>query len=281
MGFINETNQAYYEGSNIGGYQYVPLADIITNFILMFTGEGKVIPKANRTEVSMQAKRAVQEFSYDIFRVKKSQEVELPPSLTIPLPQDYVGWTKIAWMDNNGIERDILPTRITSNPCSILQDSNYQYLYDSDGQLLKANESVGWAKSKENGDVGQGIGENSPRIGLDPEHANSNGTFFIDPITNLIHFSSAVNNKIVHIHYISDGLGADADTVVHKFAEDAVYKCILYSIISTQMNAQEYLVRRYKKSYVAAKRNAKIRLSDYKSAKMTQLMRGRSKMIKH
>ncbi len=281
MGFINETNQAYYEGNNIGGYQYVPLADIITNFILMFTGEGKVIPKANRTEVSMQAKRAVQEFSYDIFRVKKSQEIELPPSLTIPLPQDYVGWTKIAWMDNNGVERDILPTRITSNPCSILQDSNYEYLYDNDGQLLKANESVGWAKSKENGDISQGLGGNSPRIGLDPEHANSNGTFFIDPVTNLIHFSSAVNNKIVHIHYISDGLGNDADTVVHKFAEDAVYKCILYSIISTQMNAQEYLVRRYKKSYVAAKRNAKIRLSDYKSAKMTQLMRGRSKMIKH
>lgn len=281
MGFINETNQAYYEGDNIGGYQYVPLGDIINNFLLMFTGEGKVIPKANRTEVSMQAKRAVQEFSYDIFRVKKSQEIELPPSLTIPLPQDYVGWTKIAWIDNNGVERDIHPTRITSNACSILQDSNYEYLYDENGQLLKANESVGWTKTKANGDITQGDGSSSPRYGLDPEHANSNGSFYIDPITNLLHFSSSVSGKIIHIHYISDGLGNDADTVVHKFAEDAVYKCILYSIISTQMNAQEYLVRRYKKSYVAAKRNAKIRLSDYKSAKMTQLMRGRSKMIKH
>jgi hypothetical protein len=290
MGLINETNQAYYEGSNIGGYQYVNLNDIITNFILMFTGEGKVIPKANKTEIKMQAKRAVQEFSYDVFRSKKAQEIELPPSLTVPLPQDYVGWVKMSWIDSAGVERDILPTRITSNPSSILQDSSYNYLYDGGGNITYANESESWTRQKnlkgnsleplssiENGSWS----DTTSRIGLDPEHANLNGTFFIDPITNLIHFSSAVNGKIIHHHYISDGLGFDADTIVHKFAEDAVYKYILYSIISTQLNAQEYLVRRYKKSFVAAKRNAKIRLSDYKSTKIAQLMRGKSKQIKH
>lgn len=284
MGLINETNQAYYTGSNIGGYQYVNLNDIITNFILMFTGEGKVISKANKTEIAMQAKRAVQEFSYDIFRSKKAQEIELPPSLTVPVPQDYVGWVKMSWIDANGIERDILPTRITSNPSSILQDSNYAYLYDGGGALTYANEADSWTRAKGSGLEEVSTAENggsTSRFGLDPEHANMNGTFYIDPITNLIHFSSAVNGKIIHHHYISDGLGADADTVVHKFAEDAVYKYILYAIISTQINAQEYLVRRYKKSFVAAKRNAKIRLSDYKSSKMTQLMRGKSKQIKH
>jgi len=80
---------------------------------------------------------------------------------------------------------------------------------------------------------------------------------------------------------LSDGLANDGDMVVHKFAEDAVYKYILYSILAVTNGSQEYLVRRYKKSFVAAKRVAKIRLSNYKLKEMTQIMRGKSKHIKH
>lgn len=290
MGLITETNQAYYEGSNIGGYQYVTLSSIVNNFILLFTGEGKDIPKANATEIMMHAKRAIQEFSYDVFKSYKAQEVEIPPSLTMMIPQDYVGWVKLSWIDNAGLEREILPLRITSNPRSILQDSNYDYLFDGQGALTYANESESWVRTKnesgnslDNYTAGMNLDEfyvNDTRFGLDPEFANQNGGFYIDRLTGLIHFTSQIYGKIVHLHYISDGLAADEDTVVHKFAEDAIYKYIAYSIIAITKGSQEYLVRRYRKRYDAAKRVAKIRLSEFKMYALTQIMRGKSKTIK-
>ncbi len=289
MGFINETPQAYHEGDNHGGYQYVPLTDIINNFILMFTGEGKVIPKANRSEIQMHAKRCMQEFSYDISKSNKGYEVELSPSLTMILPQDYVNWVKISRIDSRGIKRPLSPVRTTSNPSSILQDSSYDYLFDNDGEIVLATDSVAWNRTKNNsGDSevvdSQDIFEESTegaRFGLDPEFANVNGGFYIDEVTGLIHFTGGLNGSIIHLDYISDGLGKDDEMVVHKFAEDAVYKYILYTIISLQMNAQEYLVRRYRKNYIAAKNNTKIRLSNYKAEALAQVMRGKSKQIKH
>ena len=54
----------------------------------------------------------------------------------MPLPQDYVNYVKLTWKDSSGVERIIYPTRNTSNPMAILQDSAYKYIYDSAGNLL-------------------------------------------------------------------------------------------------------------------------------------------------
>ena len=68
---------------------------------------------------------------------------------------------------------------------------------------------------------------------------------------------------------------------VHKFAEEAMYKCIAYAIMSTRANVQEYIVRRFQKDKFAATRTAKLRLSNLKLEELTQILRGKSKQIKH
>ena len=68
---------------------------------------------------------------------------------------------------------------------------------------------------------------------------------------------------------------------VHKFAEEAMYKCIAYAIMSTRANVQEYVVRRFQKDKFAATRTAKLRLSNIKIEELTQILRGKSKQIKH
>ena len=68
---------------------------------------------------------------------------------------------------------------------------------------------------------------------------------------------------------------------VHKFAEEAMYKCIAYAIMSTRANVQEYIVRRFQKDKFAATRTAKLRLSNLKIEELTQILRGKSKQIKH
>ena len=70
-------------------------------------------------------------------------------------------------------------------------------------------------------------------------------------------------------------------TKVPKLAEEAMYKSILYNIVSVRANQPEGVVQRYKKDRYAALRNAKIRLSNIKLEEFTQVMRGKSKWIKH
>ena len=68
---------------------------------------------------------------------------------------------------------------------------------------------------------------------------------------------------------------------VHKFAEEALYKHIAYAIVSTRANMPVSLVSRLKKEARATKRQAKLRLSNIKIEEITQVLRGKSKRIKH
>jgi hypothetical protein len=121
---------------------------------------------------------------------------------------------------------------------------------------------------------------NGGRYGLDPQHAQANGSFYIDPRLGRIHFSSNVSGKTVILDYISDSLGTDGEMQVHKFAEEAMYKYIVHAIMSTSSFGQQ-LVPRLTKERFAAVRKAKLRLSNIKLEEITQVLRGKSKQIKH
>jgi len=303
MGLINKTDEQYYLGpdgnwnsldENYGNYQFTSLKDIVNNFIISYVGEEKIISKAKRTDVAFHAQRALQEFSFDLLPSMKSQEIEIGPNLSFILPKDYVNYVKLTWTDQSGIERIIYPASKTSNPLPILQDNNLEYLFDEqNGEILTADESEtrkkfqsseshskDYIKNINNGDL---LNEATfgRRYGLNPEHSQINGVFYIDPLQGIIYFDSSMVNRIVTLKYISDGLGTDEEMVVHKFAEEAIYKYIAHAILATRANTQEYIVSRFKREAAAARRNAKIRLSNIKIEEIAQVMRNKSKQIKH
>ena len=157
MGLINTTQQDYYSGNDFGNYQFISLEDIINNFIVAYVGEGKIINKIRRSDIQFHSRRALQELSFDVFKSTKSQEVELSSSLTMVLPQDYVNYVKLMWIDSNGIERIIYPTSKTSNPFAIDQSTNgfsdNESGYNLDPNtgytdLLEQEESDTWNKYK-------------------------------------------------------------------------------------------------------------------------------------
>ena len=127
---------------------------------------------------------------------------------------------------------------------------------------------------------GNYIDHHGRRYGLDPQHSQDNGTFYIDTNKGLIHFGSALAGSTVVLHYISDGLGTDAEMVVHKFAEEAIYKWIAYGVLASRSNIPEYIVQRFKKERFAEARKAKIRLSSIKIEEFTQVLKGLGKPIK-
>jgi hypothetical protein len=288
MGLLTGTEQSYYQGTDHGDYQFISLDDIVNNFIVAYVGEGKLISKVKRLDVAFHAQRAMQELSYDTTRSEKSQEIEIGPALTMILPRDYVNYVKLTWKDSSGIERVIHPARKTSNPLAILQNSAFDYTFDGSGNALTAEDSETWGDYSNNPtanneestilDKEESYGQ---RFGLDPQFSHANGSFFIDPIKSKIFFSSGMVNSVVTLKYISDSLGTDAEMKVHKFAEEAMYKTIAHAILSTRSNTPEYVVGRFKKERFAAIRQTKLRLSNMKIEEISQVMRGKSKQIKH
>ena len=292
MPLLTQTGSQYYNNSNAsnyGDYQYVKFADIVNQFMIAYVGGEKIINKIKRTDVAFHAQRALQEFSYDTFKNTKALEIEVPPSLQMVVPQDFVNYVKLTYKGTNGIQMLLLPVRNTSNPTAILQDSNFAYTFDGNGKLLQASESDTWTAYKSAGSQpSQGTSDdeiynnnNGGRYGIDPQYAHRNGSFYIDNIKGKIHFSSNIQGKTITLKYITDGLGTEADMIVHKFAEEAMYKYIAHAILATKRNTPEYLVARFKKEKRAALRNAKLRLSNLKIEEISQVMRGKSKQIKH
>ncbi|MCP4323069.1 MAG: hypothetical protein GY787_14730 [Alteromonadales bacterium] len=295
---------------NYGDYQYTSLKDVINNFLVGYVGDGKIISSAKRSDVMFHAKRGLQEFSYDTLKVMKSQELTIPPTLSVIMPQDYVNYVQLSWIDDNGVKRIIYPTTLTSNPMekplqdnNITDNSNYGFSFPSEGYGIPMQDQFGenldgtsmteerwesvhpflqqqwddygsiWSERREWGLLGQ-------RYGLQPELAQSNGWFTINDREGKFSFSSNLREKLIILEYISDGLAYNEDAKIPKMAEEALYMHIAYSILSTRVGVNEYVVQRFKKDRRAALRNAKIRLSNTKLNEFIQILRGKSKWIK-
>jgi len=508
MGLIASSNAAsYYQGNNHGDYQFTSLEDIVRAFMVTYVGDNKIIPKIRTNEVAFHAKRALQELSFDTFKSFKAFEIIVPATLQMILPEDYVNYTKLSLVDSSGIKHPLYPTKHTSNPFSVAQDSDGNYSFpsgdpnlgvnmDFEGPLVspwnlqtphtyawgsnqngwnyysddiyldsgalnfKQTPQKGWDHNKSRiyavwqvldvssydtielsatgttggvasntigGTLRIGISTSPPdpstnisypgsasyssnhdinyvqtlegddavlewtpgltstiktfndsnavnvsnintvyvivtsfadftttpqnsslfangtystlfsynsiddilinslqssaplthanaqgnstawnnyksitpsennnddyeddtywpidgeRYGLEPSHAQVNGSFFIDQRLGKIHFSSNVSGKTIILDYISDSLGTNAEMQVHKFAEDAMYKWMIHSIMLGSSYGQA-LIPRLAKEKFAAIRKAKLRLSNIKLEELTQILRGKSKWIKH
>ena len=489
----NKSQKEYYQGKDYGNYQFVSLEDIINQFMAVYVGRDKIIPRVNRADIVYHAQRALSELSFDTLKSFKSQQIDLPASCTMILPHDYVNYTKIISVDSAGIKHPLYPTKHTSNPFEIRQEASGEYDFPEGSQLVQNGDfseglkftwnyspqtttgvppnnvgstvkvstagvlefghsshptyqihgkalsvwqeidvsEIDYVDISANG-VSQAAGNSlnsasytipdgvlrfgvstqpgsiitntsalnpagvSPnlnadifdiaylewiggvsgskeelgidvssynkifvlvtshiphtqhanpletvfgkntiddivvansyqtnelqpaegaaqvsstwssykslipsennnddyedevywpyegeRYGLDPTHAQVNGSFYIDELRGKINFSSNISGKTVILDYISDGLGTEKEMKVHKFAVDAMYKHILYDVAYSRVDIRGGMLASLKKDKFAAVRKAKLRLSNFKLEELTQVLRGKSKHIKH
>jgi len=283
-----------------GSYEYTRLTDVIDNFLVAYVGAGKLISSVKRTDVIFHARRGLQEFSYDTLKSTRSQELTVPSSLSLIIPQDYVNYVKLSWVDGLGVLHPIYPTNnLNQSPYETpgqdelgkpIQDSNFRNTETSSktnqawntnnprqisGAFINnfENANAVFDRSVYDGALGQ-------RYGLEPQTSQKNGWFKIDERKGTFNFTSNLSNKLILLEYISDGNAYDLDSRIPKLAEEALYAHMMYSILSTSTGIQEYVVRRFKQEKSSKLRNAKIRLSNLKLDQIIQVMRGKSKWIK-
>jgi hypothetical protein len=285
---------------NYGNYEYTRLTDVIDNFLIAYVGAGKLIPSVNRTDVIFHAKRGLQEFSYDTLKSVRSQELTVPLTLTLTIPQDYVNYVRFSWIDQMGVQHTIYPANeLTLRPyMNPVQDNTGSLTQDNFDSNLEGTSQTEQAWNSNNPRKLSGAFLNDynvadlywqnyynnalgQRYGLNPVTSQRNGWFVVDDRKGQFGFSSDLKEKLIIVEYISDGNAYDLDARIPKMAEEALYAHIIYSILSTSVGVQEYIVQRFKKERSAKLRNAKIRLSNIKLDEIVQVFRNQSKWIKY
>jgi len=292
------TQEDFYGDESLWGkYQFTSLQDIVNNFILMYTGDSMFIPATiNRDIIIFHAKRGLQELNYDVLKQIKAIEIELnPDTLQIVLPDDYINYVRVSWVDSGGHFHPMVTNEDTRIAEAYLQDNNYAILFDNDGNVLKAQQNTYdqtlitndiRAYTYFNTDSVSGydvdLDYGNARFGMETDKANFNGWFTVDKSTGVMKFSSNVAGKIIVLEYISDGLESSSlsDIRIHKFAEEALYAHIEHSILSKLMGVQEYVVRRKQKQAHIEKMKAKTRLNGLTFDDLYQVLKGRDKRLK-
>jgi len=303
------TGYQYYENdgntpedANWGSYQYVSLADIVNNFLLMYQGNHEIINNVNRYKILFHAKRAIQELNYDAFKEIKALELNVCDSLRFVLPPDYVNWVRIS-VYKDGVLYPLTENIQVNGASAYLQDNDCRILFDNLGNILRPDNSTidiqritGGKKSiylNQNSIYNNSEGYNvdgqwyfdfqiGARFGLNTETANANPTFRIDKKGGVINFSSGVAGELVILEYVSDGMegGDDSLVTVNKLFEEYVYASIAHDIVNSRFGIQEYIVNRYRKRRSALLKNAKIRISNINPSRLLMNLRGRDKLIK-
>jgi hypothetical protein len=157
---------------------FISVNDIVNNFIISYTGPGKIIPDSKRTEVIFHARRCLQEFAYETI---KSQFIQGPTAVTanvaIPLPTDFVA---VISAINSGFSATDKLTEVSTlaNPLGT-------------------------------------------------------GKFFIDYVAKTIVYGDTGNATLT---YLSNALTTDESAAIPKLAEEAMYICMVYAILSNRGN---------------------------------------------
>lgn len=307
MGYMSqyqyyENNGNVPEEENWGSYQFISLADVVTNFLLMYAGNHSLVNNEERYKILFHAKRAIQELNYDAFKEIKILQLTVPDMLRYVFPSDYVSWVRIS-MYKDGWLRPLTENIQTLTSNAYLQDNTGRILFDQDGNIPKPEYSEidfdRITKQKKSIYLNQGnqfngqLGWNSDGLwyfeynvgtayGLNTETANFNPTFNINRKAGVINFDSSMAGQSCILEYISDGMeqGDNSLITVNKLFEEYIYAAIKFEILNSKLGVQEYVVNRAKKDRSALLRNAKIRISNIHPARLLMNMRGMDKQIK-
>jgi len=116
---------------------FISLNDIINNFIISYTGPGKLIPDSNRTEVVFHARRCLQEFAYETLKSQFNDTFNLF-STTYPQPVDSVA---IISIKAGTVSDPAVPTVLLTETSSTTPGP-YQYYVDYATRNITFNSSL-------------------------------------------------------------------------------------------------------------------------------------------
>lgn len=288
MGLFGFENlDTYYDDpSQWGDHQYTPLTEVVNNFMFE-QSDDSYVAHADRNRVVLFAKKGLRELYMDTLNEVIAIELDVDPdTLTIALPHDYVGYVRISWVDANGRLHPMAVDRTYNLAQAYLQDNDYNFLYDDDGDILQGSHRQNKTTSTYFTDEEQPTPFtpflDTKNYNTDRSKIHKNGAFQINKERGVIQFSSEVTDKTIVLEYISDGMyqRTDADLKVHKFAEEALYSFIYFNLVKRSRTTPMGEKTRAEKEWWNSRRRARKRLAGLTYDNIRQTLLGGSRTIK-
>ncbi|AGO48625.1 virion structural protein [Cellulophaga phage phi18:3] len=257
-----QTAQTYHENEDLhGGYQFITLKSVVDQMLLRTTDSENYLANTKRSLIVMQLKDVLQELTHEVQKNIKAVERTVGPSLRFPLEQDYVDWVSVSLV---GEDFKLYPLNINNDiPTAIshLQDSNYNLLFDSEGNTLNANGINAYGKPYKK----YSFCFHGSQGNLDTSKLSMYGEFVIDK-KNIL-FSSDLLDKEVVIHYLSDGLELhnlkEEEIEIPKMLKTVLTQWAYFNIISERRTVPANEKERAKKAYQSSLHKAKIQKSNF------------------
>jgi len=160
---------------------FISLNDIINNFLISYTGPGKLIPDAIRTEVIFHARRCLQEFAYETLKSQFTETGSVTSGGTNNLPADFVAMIEVK------VGSTILTETSSASPGS--------------------------------------------------------GQYYINYISSPKTITYGNSGSLTQT-YLSNALTTDESAAIPKLAEQALYSCMVYSILANRENTRPDVLQR-------------------------------------
>lgn len=160
---------------------FISVNDIVNNFIISYTGPGKIIPDGKRTEIVFHARRCLQEFAYETLKSQFTETGNVTSGATNFLPTDFVAIIKV---------------------------------------------EVGGTVLEETSNSFPGSGEYYINYAVSPKRIIYGNT-----------------GALVQT-YLSNALTTSESAAIPKLAEQAMYSCMIYDILSNRENTNPNTLQR-------------------------------------
>lgn len=184
-------------------------------------------------KLSILARDFLREINNDTYSVIKTERFEIPANRVIPLPVDYVDWSKAAVQYAEGIKLLAYNYQMaqgvsTQNLPSATNGVNlYNFIQNDQGRTFQYFYGFG------------GIG--GGRIQAFGNGDNL-GEFSIDTVRRVIRINPQIEIQNFYLEYLSDCMEHNDDTVVHPYCIQALKTYLIYHYLK---NRKDMMYRDY------------------------------------
>ena len=268
-----KTNEEYYsDPSQWGESQYMSLKSIVDDYMNGLTPNDPTY-NATRSMVRKKALNAIKDYSFSVAREIISLELDISTSLQVTLPLDYKDYCSISWVDSKGIKYPMAKNNRLSVAQGILQDNDYQFIYDNTGAFLTA--------------AGRRPSADDSHELLSGRHTDRgqtfvNGSFNIDKEAGIIQFDSTALSKTIALDYISDGVYNKEDSEIKISAKcfEAINDRIYFKLIERDMFVPQSEKDRARRAMKVSENKLAGLLNPVRLEDVLQVLKSRTRQVK-
>tara|TARA_R100000388_G_C7228370_1_gene153118 strand:+ start:11 stop:835 length:825 start_codon:yes stop_codon:yes gene_type:complete len=265
---------------------YIDINKVVNDFIVTMDGDDYV-SEVSDNAIRSFALRGVRDMGFDMLKVVRSIKLPVESNNTVTLPDDYVSWTKIGTVGDDGIVYVMGENKNInmSQKYSEINDKNYDT--DGDGLLEREDSRSATSGGSPLADSGITDGMNSYLFrnyihgsdagglyGVGGGHYY--GEFRINNDQNRVELKVKNDIKEIVMEYVADE-ARSSNPRVHIFAEEALRAYIYYKLIERKSSVPGGEKQRARAEYYNERRLANSRINSFTKEELLKTIRKNTK----